>query len=65
MLTILLVILWCSGLNEAPPVRTPVLIVCVLQSELQRKSESSQENYWMIQYQRLLDAKPMSLRMQV
>uniref|UniRef100_A0A3P8VQN4 Leucine rich repeat and sterile alpha motif containing 1 n=1 Tax=Cynoglossus semilaevis TaxID=244447 RepID=A0A3P8VQN4_CYNSE len=33
-------------------------------SELQRKSESSQENYWMIQYQRLLDAKPMSLRMQ-
>ncbi|CAL9682536.1 unnamed protein product [Knipowitschia caucasica] len=32
--------------------------------ELELKSESSQQNYWMIQYQRLLDAKPMSLRMQ-
>lgn len=29
------------------------------------KSESNQQNYWMIQYQRLLDAKPLSLRMQV
>ncbi|XP_033844845.1 E3 ubiquitin-protein ligase LRSAM1 [Periophthalmus magnuspinnatus] len=32
--------------------------------ELDQKSESSQQNYWMIQYQRLLDAKPISLRMQ-
>uniref|UniRef100_A0A8C6WMG9 Leucine rich repeat and sterile alpha motif containing 1 n=1 Tax=Neogobius melanostomus TaxID=47308 RepID=A0A8C6WMG9_9GOBI len=32
--------------------------------ELEEKSESSQQNYWMIQYQRLLDAKPLSLRMQ-
>lgn len=33
--------------------------------ELELKSESTQQNYWMIQYQRLLDAKPLSLRMQV
>lgn len=33
--------------------------------ELEHKSESNQQNYWMIQYQRLLDAKPLSLRMQV
>lgn len=33
--------------------------------ELEQKSESNQQNYWMIQYQRLLDAKPLSLRMQV
>ncbi|XP_061657614.1 E3 ubiquitin-protein ligase LRSAM1 isoform X2 [Syngnathoides biaculeatus] len=32
--------------------------------ELESKSESTQQNYWMIQYQRLLDAKPLSLRMQ-
>lgn len=32
--------------------------------ELEQKSESNQQNYWMIQYQRLLDAKPLSLRMQ-
>nr|XP_040053571.1 E3 ubiquitin-protein ligase LRSAM1 isoform X1 [Gasterosteus aculeatus aculeatus]XP_040053572.1 E3 ubiquitin-protein ligase LRSAM1 isoform X1 [Gasterosteus aculeatus aculeatus]XP_040053573.1 E3 ubiquitin-protein ligase LRSAM1 isoform X1 [Gasterosteus aculeatus aculeatus] len=32
--------------------------------EMERKSESNQQNYWMIQYQRLLDAKPLSLRMQ-
>ncbi|XP_072310188.1 E3 ubiquitin-protein ligase LRSAM1 isoform X2 [Eucyclogobius newberryi] len=32
--------------------------------ELEEKSESSQQNYWMIQYQRLLNAKPISLRMQ-
>ncbi|XP_035040705.2 E3 ubiquitin-protein ligase LRSAM1 isoform X3 [Hippoglossus stenolepis] len=32
--------------------------------ELEQKCESNQQNYWMIQYQRLLDAKPMSLRMQ-
>ncbi|MGH0168030.1 UNVERIFIED_CONTAM: hypothetical protein FKN15_062578 [Acipenser sinensis] len=33
--------------------------------EMQQKSEASQENYWMIQYQRLLDAKPQSLQVQV
>uniref|UniRef100_UPI0037E7E081 E3 ubiquitin-protein ligase LRSAM1 isoform X2 n=1 Tax=Semicossyphus pulcher TaxID=241346 RepID=UPI0037E7E081 len=33
-------------------------------AELEQKSESNQQNYWMIQYQRLLDAKPLSLRMQ-
>uniref|UniRef100_A0A4W4G354 RING-type domain-containing protein n=1 Tax=Electrophorus electricus TaxID=8005 RepID=A0A4W4G354_ELEEL len=32
--------------------------------ELELKSDSTQQNYWMIQYQRLLDAKPLSLRMQ-
>uniref|UniRef100_A0A146P7I8 Leucine rich repeat and sterile alpha motif containing 1 n=1 Tax=Fundulus heteroclitus TaxID=8078 RepID=A0A146P7I8_FUNHE len=32
--------------------------------EMEKKSDSNQENYWMIQYQRLLDAKPLSLRMQ-
>ncbi|KAF3848693.1 hypothetical protein F7725_015190 [Dissostichus mawsoni] len=32
--------------------------------EMERKSVSNQQNYWMIQYQRLLDAKPLSLRMQ-
>lgn len=39
--------------------------LCVFQAEMERKSESNQQNYWMIQYQRLLDAKPLSLRMQV
>ncbi|RXN10340.1 E3 ubiquitin- ligase LRSAM1 [Labeo rohita] len=34
------------------------------QMEMEQKSESNQQNYWMIQYQRLLDAKPLSLRMQ-
>ncbi|KAI4795164.1 hypothetical protein KUCAC02_031599 [Chaenocephalus aceratus] len=33
-------------------------------AEMERKSASTQQNYWMIQYQRLLDAKPLSLRMQ-
>ncbi|XP_040013331.1 E3 ubiquitin-protein ligase LRSAM1-like [Xiphias gladius] len=33
-------------------------------AEIELKSESNQQNYWMIQYQRLLDAKPFSLRMQ-
>ncbi|KAK5878471.1 hypothetical protein CesoFtcFv8_023871 [Champsocephalus esox] len=33
-------------------------------AEMERKSASNQQNYWMIQYQRLLDAKPLSLRMQ-
>lgn len=33
-------------------------------AELERKSDSNQQNYWMIQYQRLLDAKPLSLRME-
>ncbi|KAM7393354.1 hypothetical protein PAMA_008151 [Pampus argenteus] len=32
--------------------------------QMELKSESNQQNYWMIQYQRLLDAKPLSLRMQ-
>ncbi|KAF4073112.1 hypothetical protein AMELA_G00255130 [Ameiurus melas] len=32
--------------------------------ELELKSDSTQQNYWMIQYQRLLDAKPLSLRIQ-
>ncbi|KAE8284761.1 E3 ubiquitin-protein ligase LRSAM1 [Larimichthys crocea] len=32
--------------------------------EMEKKSESNQQNYWMIQYQRLLDTKPLSLRMQ-
>ncbi|XP_061589591.1 E3 ubiquitin-protein ligase LRSAM1 isoform X2 [Cololabis saira] len=32
--------------------------------EIELKSECNQQNYWMIQYQRLLDAKPLSLRMQ-
>ncbi|XP_060768891.1 E3 ubiquitin-protein ligase LRSAM1 isoform X2 [Neoarius graeffei] len=32
--------------------------------EIELKSDSTQQNYWMIQYQRLLDAKPLSLRMQ-
>ncbi|CAL8276336.1 unnamed protein product [Merluccius merluccius] len=32
--------------------------------EMERKSDSNQQNYWMIQYQRLLDTKPLSLRMQ-
>ncbi|XP_036385958.1 E3 ubiquitin-protein ligase LRSAM1 [Megalops cyprinoides] len=33
-------------------------------AEMELKSDSTQQNYWMIQYQRLLDAKPLSLRMQ-
>ncbi|KAG7314638.1 hypothetical protein KOW79_021941 [Hemibagrus wyckioides] len=32
--------------------------------EMELKSDSTQQNYWMIQYQRLLDAKPLCLRMQ-
>lgn len=35
------------------------------QVELQQKSDSNQQNYWMIQYQRLLNTKPVMLRMQV
>uniref|UniRef100_A0A3Q2FUW7 Leucine rich repeat and sterile alpha motif containing 1 n=1 Tax=Cyprinodon variegatus TaxID=28743 RepID=A0A3Q2FUW7_CYPVA len=31
---------------------------------MEKKSDSNEQNYWMIQYQRLLDAKPLSLRMQ-
>lgn len=41
------------------------LSVCVFQVEMEKKSESNQQNYWMIQYQRLLDAKPLFLRLQV
>ncbi|XP_047624406.1 E3 ubiquitin-protein ligase LRSAM1 isoform X2 [Phacochoerus africanus] len=33
--------------------------------ELEAKSESKQENYWLIQYQRLLNQKPLSLKLQV
>nr|XP_014342977.1 PREDICTED: E3 ubiquitin-protein ligase LRSAM1 [Latimeria chalumnae] len=32
--------------------------------EMERKSEANQENYWLIQYQRLLNKKPLSLRLQ-
>ncbi|XP_069578055.1 E3 ubiquitin-protein ligase LRSAM1 isoform X2 [Brachyistius frenatus] len=32
--------------------------------EMEKKSETNQQNYWMIQYQRLLDTKPLLLRMQ-
>ncbi|EHB10133.1 E3 ubiquitin-protein ligase LRSAM1 [Heterocephalus glaber] len=35
-----------------------------LLTELEAKSETKQENYWLIQYQRLLDQKPLSLRLQ-
>nr|XP_045017099.1 E3 ubiquitin-protein ligase LRSAM1 isoform X2 [Jaculus jaculus] len=33
-------------------------------TELEAKSETKQENYWLIQYQRLLNQKPLSLRLQ-
>ncbi|XP_029776987.1 E3 ubiquitin-protein ligase LRSAM1 isoform X2 [Suricata suricatta] len=33
-------------------------------TELEAKSETKQENYWLIQYQRLLNQKPLSLKMQ-
>ncbi|KAL1785427.1 E3 ubiquitin-protein ligase LRSAM1 isoform X1 [Sigmodon hispidus] len=32
--------------------------------ELEAKSETTQENYWLIQYQRLLNQKPLSLKLQ-
>ncbi|NXX98943.1 LRSM1 ligase, partial [Centropus bengalensis] len=32
--------------------------------EMEAKSETKQENYWLIQYQRLLKQKPLSLRLQ-
>ncbi|XP_047685881.1 E3 ubiquitin-protein ligase LRSAM1 isoform X3 [Prionailurus viverrinus] len=35
-----------------------------LQTELEAKSETRQENYWLIQYQRLLNQKPLSLKLQ-
>lgn len=37
----------------------------VFQLEMEAKSETKQENYWLIQYQRLLNQKPLSLRLQV
>lgn len=37
----------------------------VLQLEMEAKSETQQENYWLIQYQRLLNQKPLSLKLQV
>ncbi|XP_060697267.1 E3 ubiquitin-protein ligase LRSAM1 isoform X2 [Hemiscyllium ocellatum] len=33
-----------------------------LLAEMETKHETSQENYWLIQYQRLMDQKPLSLR---
>lgn len=33
-------------------------------TELEAKSETKQENYWLIQYQRLLNHKPLSLKLQ-
>nr|XP_012627437.1 E3 ubiquitin-protein ligase LRSAM1 isoform X2 [Microcebus murinus] len=33
-------------------------------AELESKSETKQENYWLIQYQRLLNQKPLSLKLQ-
>lgn len=33
--------------------------------ELEAKSETKRENYWLIQYQRLLNQKPLSLKLQV
>ena len=38
---------------------------CSWQVELEAKSETKQENYWLIQYQRLLNQKPLSLKLQV
>ena len=35
------------------------------QTELEAQSETKQENYWLIQYQRLLNQKPLSLKLQV
>ncbi|XP_061233971.1 E3 ubiquitin-protein ligase LRSAM1 isoform X2 [Neopsephotus bourkii] len=32
--------------------------------EMEAKSETQQENYWLIQYQRLLNQKPLSLKLQ-
>ncbi|XP_029467947.1 E3 ubiquitin-protein ligase LRSAM1 isoform X2 [Rhinatrema bivittatum] len=32
--------------------------------EMEEKSEAKQENYWLIQYQRLLNQKPLSLKLQ-
>ncbi|XP_063506403.1 E3 ubiquitin-protein ligase LRSAM1 isoform X1 [Pongo pygmaeus] len=34
-------------------------------TELEAKSETRQENYWLIQYQRLLNQKPLSLKLQL
>uniref|UniRef100_F7A7Z5 Leucine-rich repeat and sterile alpha motif-containing 1 n=1 Tax=Xenopus tropicalis TaxID=8364 RepID=F7A7Z5_XENTR len=36
----------------------------LLALEMDSKSEAKQENYWLIQYQRLLNQKPLSLRLQ-
>lgn len=33
-------------------------------TELEAQSETKQENYWLIQYQRLLNQKPLSLKLQ-
>lgn len=44
---------------------TDIAWFCPWQAELEAKSETKQENYWLIQYQRLLNQKPLSLRLQV
>ncbi|XP_008823250.1 E3 ubiquitin-protein ligase LRSAM1 [Nannospalax galili] len=38
--------------------------LCDILTELEAKSETKQENYWLIQYQRLLNQKPLSLKLQ-
>lgn len=48
---------------RAPPLL--IIIFFYFQVEMQLKSDSNQQNYWMIQYQRLLNTKPLTLRMQV
>ena len=55
-------VVFLGSLNDA---RGHYLRLCSVQVELERKSESNLQNYWMIQYQRLLDSKPLSLAMQV
>uniref|UniRef100_A0A8C1J394 Leucine rich repeat and sterile alpha motif containing 1 n=1 Tax=Cyprinus carpio TaxID=7962 RepID=A0A8C1J394_CYPCA len=50
--------------TENLQVCSSTLVLIFFQVEMEQKSESNQQNYWMIQYQRLLDAKPLSLRMQ-
>lgn len=62
-----------SGEDRLAPPAGPVGVlkltdafwVFLHQVEIEKKSDSNQQNYWMIQYQRLLDAKPLTLRMQV
>ena len=39
--------------------------VCSLQLEMEERRQSDQVDYWLVQYQRLLDSKPQSLVDQV